>query len=108
MGVNTNVDEINRNANVDNTTRQGNTYDGADPPVLLREGPEDQTEDLIKRETPEEGPFDPADHRIRDVKAWVRAHPDQVDAVLTAEENGKNRITLILWLVGFSEGDGEE
>jgi hypothetical protein len=48
--------------------------------------------------------FDPADHTIDDVKAWVEANPDYAPDVLEAEEGGKNRVTLVDWLTDFGSG----
>jgi hypothetical protein len=39
--------------------------------------------------------FDPADHTVDEVLAYVDKHPDKADAVLAAEEAGKNRSTLV-------------
>lgn len=103
MGLQTNVDEVSRNANVDNTTRQGNLYEGTDPPAVLKvEKPEDSPEELLGDPAPSSAgsaTYDPGDHTVTDVKEWVTAHPDQRDAVLDAEEAGKNRSTLIQWLL---------
>jgi hypothetical protein len=44
-------------------------------------------------EQPDE--FDPADHTVIDVIGWVEAHPDEREAVLAAEREGKHRVTLI-------------
>ena len=50
MGINDNTDDVlHFDANVDNTTRQGNLdEDVGDPPTLLREGPRDQPEEIIE------------------------------------------------------------
>lgn len=42
--------------------------------------------------------FDPGGHNATDVKAYVEAHPDEREAVLAAEQDGKNRVTLVDWL----------
>lgn len=47
--------------------------------------------------------YDPADHTVDDVKAWVEANPDYVTEVLEAEEGGKNRVTLVDWLSDFGD-----
>lgn len=102
MGVNDNVEDFHFNANVDDTTRQGNTYEGTDPPILFREGPEDQAEELLADDansSAESATYDPAEYTVPEVKAWVAEHPDQVQTVLEAEEAGKNRTTLTDWLV---------
>lgn len=41
------------------------------------------------------GPFDPADHTVPDVEAYVAAHPDELDRIVAAELAGKNRSTLL-------------
>jgi hypothetical protein len=53
----------------------------------------------------EEGEFDPGDYTIDEVKAYVGENPDQIEEVLAAEEAGKNRVTLVDWLV--AQGAGE-
>ncbi len=50
--------------------------------------------------------FDP-DASIPKIKKFVEANPDQRDAVLTAERDGKNRSTLIDWLEARTEDDTE-
>jgi hypothetical protein len=42
--------------------------------------------------------YDPADHTVEEVKAYVEEHPDELEAVHEAEVEGKNRVTLIEWL----------
>jgi hypothetical protein len=42
--------------------------------------------------------YDPGDHTIKEIMAYVDAHPDEVYAMLEAEEAGKNRVMLISWL----------
>jgi hypothetical protein len=42
--------------------------------------------------------FDPADHTVDDVKAYVGEHPGERQAILDAETAGKNRVTLVDWL----------
>ena len=38
--------------------------------------------------------FDPGEHTVADVQAYLEKHPDEYDAVLAAEKAGKNRATL--------------
>lgn len=45
--------------------------------------------------------FDPADFTVEAVKDHVEAHPDEAEAVLDAEAEGKNRSTLTGWLADF-------
>jgi hypothetical protein len=47
--------------------------------------------------------FDPGDHSIADVKAYIEANPDELDDVLAAEEAGKGRVTLIEWLTTYGD-----
>lgn len=35
--------------------------------------------------------YNPADHTVDEVNAYLAEHPDEVGAVLTAEENGEGR-----------------
>lgn len=51
-------------------------------------------------EPPVEGAFDPGEHTVDDVLAYVDAHPDQRPAVLAAEQAGKDRTTLVSQLEG--------
>lgn len=39
--------------------------------------------------------FDPDDHTVAEVEAYVADHPDERDDILAAERAGKNRSTLI-------------
>jgi hypothetical protein len=39
--------------------------------------------------------FDPGEHTVADVEAYLAKHPDQRDAVLAAEAAGKARATLV-------------
>lgn len=55
--------------------------------------------------TSEPESFDPGEHNIDDVQTHVEANPDELDAILAAERDGKNRSTLIEWLEGQSETD---
>lgn len=57
--------------------------------------------------TSEPESFDPAEHNIDDVQAYVADHADELDAILAAERDGKNRSTLLEWLIGRTEGDTE-
>lgn len=42
-------------------------------------------------DTSEDGAYDPSQHSVDEVLAYVEENPDQKDAVLQAEESGKNR-----------------
>jgi hypothetical protein len=39
--------------------------------------------------------YDPADHTVAEVQAYLEAHPDEADAVLALEAEGKNRASLV-------------
>ena len=39
--------------------------------------------------------FDPGDHTVAEVEAYLADHPDETAAVLKAEKAGKNRQTLV-------------
>ena len=39
--------------------------------------------------------FDPGDHTVAEVEAYLDEHPDEIDRVLEAERAGKNRTTLL-------------
>lgn len=39
--------------------------------------------------------FDPGDYKVAEVVHWVAAHPDQRERVLAAEQDGKNRSSLV-------------
>lgn len=43
------------------------------------------------------GAYDPSGYTIDDVKQYVTDNPDQLDAIRTAEESGKNRSGLMDW-----------
>lgn len=44
---------------------------------------------------PASGPFDPGDYTVSQVMGYVHAHPEEREAILAAEEEGKGRTTLI-------------
>lgn len=52
--------------------------------------------------------FDPADHTVEDVKAYVEANPDEAELVLAAEAEGKDRSTLIAWLNDFLNSQADD
>ena len=39
--------------------------------------------------------FDPGEHTVAEVEAYLAEHPDETDTVLAAEAAGKNRTTLV-------------
>jgi hypothetical protein len=44
---------------------------------------------------PGEPPFDPADHTVDEVLAFLEEHPELTEEVFTSERIGKNRSTLL-------------
>lgn len=44
--------------------------------------------------------YDPSEHGVDEVKAYVAEHPGEKAAILAAEKNGKNRSTLVSALEG--------
>ena len=48
-------------------------------------------------------PVRPGRATVAEVKAYVEANPDELDAVLAAETAGKNRSTLVDWLEAQAE-----
>ena len=45
--------------------------------------------------------FDPADHNVDDVKAYIEQHPEQADAVLELELEGKERSGVLSFIENF-------
>jgi hypothetical protein len=45
--------------------------------------------------------YDPSGDNIDAVKVHVGEHPEQAEAILAAEQGGKNRPSLITWLTEF-------
>jgi len=45
-----------------------------------------------------DGSFDPSEHTVEDVVAYVEEHLDELDAVIAAETAGRNRKTLLAQL----------
>lgn len=54
---------------------------------------------------PAELDFDPADHNIDEVKAYVAAYPETAEAILELELNGKGRSGLLTFLDDLTSGD---
>lgn len=44
--------------------------------------------------------YDPGAHTVAEVTDYAAAHPDEVPAILAAEQAGKNRTTLVAALGG--------
>jgi hypothetical protein len=53
------------------------------------------TEPAPEQKTQKSASFDPGEHTVADVEAYIAKHPDQRDAVLEAEKSGKARATLV-------------
>lgn len=49
--------------------------------------------------------FDPGDHTVAEVLAYVEEHPDQTDAIREAEQDGKARTTLLTALEPPAEAE---
>jgi hypothetical protein len=54
----------------------------------------------VEGSVPGPGLFDPAEHTIDQVKAYVNDHLDDAQRVYDAELDGKARATLLAWLTG--------
>ncbi len=64
---------------------------------LLASGYSTTAPNAVAVETPAgDGPaeFNPAEHNVPDVLAFVEAHPELADAVVNAEKAGKNRTSI--------------
>lgn len=42
-----------------------------------------------------EDTYNPGDHKVDEIKAYVEEHPEEAQAVLEAEQGGENRSTLV-------------
>ena len=51
---------------------------------------------------------DPGAFTVAQVEEWVSDNPDMVDAVLAAEQAGKDRTTLVAWLEAFDADEVDE
>ena len=80
------------------------TVSGAAPQLLMAPGGDEEQaaspdEELPEdEESPEGEAFDPGDHTIEEVMAYVDANPDEAHEVLEAEREGKARVTLLTQL----------
>lgn len=52
--------------------------------------------------------FDPSEHSVADVKAFVEENPETASDILDAETSNRNRSTLTKWLEDFIEGQPED
>ena len=55
----------------------------------------------------ESGVYDPSEHTVDEVVEYASQHPDEVEAILTAEQGGKNRSTLTSQLEAMSTTEPE-
>lgn len=58
------------------------------------------TEDMLPLEL-KTTRYDPSEHTVAEVQAFISANPESVMEVLSAERLGKGRTTLIAWLRDF-------
>lgn len=65
--------------------------------------PEADAQDSEPEDDEDDEGFDPADHDIDGVKAFVTENPETATAVLGLEQDGKNRKTLTAWLIERAE-----
>lgn len=72
------------------------TDDGASPEAVNEGGEQEDT-------APETVKFDPHDHGVEEVLAYVAEHPDELDAIVAQEQAGKARKTLLQALATESE-----
>jgi len=80
---------------------------GAAPQLLMGE---EGGEESFARQSSEPEPegevqvgYDPAAHTVTEVIGFVEDNPDQLEDILLAEEEGKNRTTLITHLEGMRQ-----
>jgi hypothetical protein len=52
--------------------------------------------------------FDPEAHTVAEVEAYVTDHPEEADGIYDMEEEGKNRTTLMSWLLNFIDSRDDE
>lgn len=52
--------------------------------------------------------YDPSDYTIDQVKDFVTEHPDLAADIQAAEQEGKNRSTLVDWLEQFVSSDEDD
>lgn len=70
--------------------------DGHDPDIDPASDP--LLDDPASDPLPDEEGFDPSEHSPAEVKAIVTEHPESAREMLAAEQEGKNRPALVLWL----------
>jgi hypothetical protein len=62
---------------------------------LLEARPAEGEQEAVQAESEPVEAFDPSEHSVHDVLAYVEEHPDERDAVRAAERGGKGRVTLL-------------
>jgi hypothetical protein len=83
------------------TTPAGGTYTfnvtAVSGPRAVQEGssPEESQEPHEAATSPEEAYYDPSSHTVDEVLAYASANPDEVEEIYEAEQDGKNRTTLL-------------
>jgi hypothetical protein len=81
------------------TANPNATPAGQEPPpestvVAENETAEGQTPPAEETQAESEA-YDPSDHTVAEVQAYLAEHPDETDAVLDLERAGKARVTLL-------------
>lgn len=56
---------------------------------------EDEEDDAAEAETPEAPAYEPSEHTVDEVRAYLAENPDQTETVLDRERAGKSRVSLI-------------
>jgi hypothetical protein len=79
------------------------TDDGTNAAIGRKDRPRNSRQSAP--EPPADDTFTVADHNVDEVKDFVNEHPEQVDAVLAAEKDGEQRVTLIEWLESKQDSD---
>jgi len=57
--------------------------------------------------TPQD-PYDPSAHNMDDVLEYLAAHPDQVETVLAAEQDGKARKGVLSYTVEDAQAEADQ
>jgi hypothetical protein len=91
-----------------NIRRTGSGYTITDRllDVLIEQSDEDSGEQSGEVEVSGNDALDPGEHTIADIKSHVTEHPDEAEAILSAEQSGQNRVTLVQWLAEFTNASG--
>lgn len=82
--------------------KESRVPDVREVPVDEHDEPSDVTEEA------EEDNFQVSEHTVPQVLEFVQAHPDELENVIAAEENGKQRSTLLDELKSLREDEGDE